>query len=99
IVAASATATAVAAWHEVDNVVAAFQHTQHIKGIEQVIDPAAAGKPQTILLIGSDRRSRNAIDVRTGAYAEKHPSSDTMILMRLDPAQGATALLSLPRDL
>src|SRR5436190_9150088 len=99
IVAASASATAVAAWHEVDKVVAAFRHTAHIKGIEQVIDPAATGKPQTILLIGSDRRSKNAVDVRTGAYAEKRPSSDTMILMRLDPAKGATALMSLPRDL
>jgi LCP family protein required for cell wall assembly len=99
IVLASASATAVAAWHEVDKVVAAFKNTAHIKGIEQVIDPAAAGKPQTILLIGSDKRSKNAVDVRTGAYAENHPSSDTMILMRLDPSKGATALLSLPRDL
>src|SRR5436190_3292415 len=99
IVAASAGGTAVAGWHEVDKVVAAFRQTAHIKGIEQVIDPAAAGKPQTILLIGSDKRSKNAVDVRTGAYAEKRPSSDTMILMRLDPAKGATALMSLPRDL
>jgi LCP family protein required for cell wall assembly len=99
IVLASATATAVAAWHEVDKVVAAFKGTGHIKGIEQVIDAAAAGKPQTILLIGSDKRSKNAVDVRDGAYSLKHPSSDTMILMRLDPAKGATALLSLPRDL
>jgi polyisoprenyl-teichoic acid--peptidoglycan teichoic acid transferase len=99
IVLASAGGTAVAGWHEVDKVVAAFRHTAHIKGIEQVIDPAAAGKPQTILLIGSDKRSKNAIDVRTGAYAEHRPSSDTMILVRLDPAKGATAVMSLPRDL
>lgn len=99
IVLASASATAVAAWHEVDKVINAFKSTGHIKGIEGVIDPAAAGKPQTILLIGSDKRNPNAVDVRTGAYSEQHPSSDTMILMRLDPAQGATALLSLPRDL
>jgi LCP family protein required for cell wall assembly len=99
IVLASAGGTAVAGWHEVDKVVAAFRHTGHIRGIEEVIDPAAAGKPQTILLIGSDKRSKNAIDVRTGAYALNRPSSDTMILMRLDPAQGATAVMSLPRDL
>src|SRR5256714_6939043 len=98
IVAASASATAVAAWHEVDKVIAAFKHTAHIKGTEHVIDPAAAGKPQTILLIGSDKRSKNAVDVRTGAYAENRPSSDTMILMRLDPAKGATAGSCLPRD-
>jgi LCP family protein required for cell wall assembly len=99
IIACSASATAVAAWHEVDKVVAAFKGTAHIKGIENVIDVAAAGKPQTILLIGSDKRSKNAIDVRTGAYSRSHPSSDTMILMRLDPSKGATALMSMPRDL
>ena len=99
IVASTATATAVAAWHEVDKVVNAVKDTAHIKGIDTVIDPADAGKPQTILLIGSDKRSKNAIDVRTGAYAPDHPQSDTMILMRLDPSKGATALLSLPRDL
>ncbi|MEA2271486.1 MAG: polyisoprenyl-teichoic acid--peptidoglycan teichoic acid transferase [Solirubrobacteraceae bacterium] len=99
IVAASASATAIAAWHEVQQVVTAVQGTAHIKGIDQVIDPAAAGKPQTILLIGSDKRSKNAADVRTGAFSADKSSSDTMILMRLDPAKGATALLSLPRDL
>jgi LCP family protein required for cell wall assembly len=97
IVLASASATAVAAWHEVDKVVAAFKGTGHIKGIDQVIDVADAGKPQTILLIGSDKRSKNAVDVRRGAIGK--PLSDTMILMRLDPSKGATALLSLPRDL
>jgi LCP family protein required for cell wall assembly len=99
IVVSSASATAVAAWHEINKVVSAFQHTGHIKGIEKVIDPVAAGKPQTILLIGSDKRSKNAIDVRDGSYAFDKPHSDTMILMRLDPSKGATALMSLPRDL
>ena len=97
IVLASAGATAVAAWHEVDKVVAAFKGTAHIKGITGVIDDANAGSPQTILLIGSDKRSKNAIDVRRGVIGK--PLSDTMILMRLDPSKGATALLSLPRDL
>src|SRR5437899_4788328 len=47
IVVASAAATAVAAWHAVDSVVAAFKGTAHITGISQVLDPAAAGTPQT----------------------------------------------------
>jgi LCP family protein required for cell wall assembly len=97
IVAASASATAVAAWHEVDKVVAAFKGTQHIKGIDDVITEADPGKPQTILLMGSDKRSKNASDVRRGLIGP--PLSDTMMLMRLDPAKGATALMSLPRDL
>jgi LCP family protein required for cell wall assembly len=97
IVVAAASATAVAGWHEVDKVVAAFQHTKHIAGINGVITQADAGKPQTILLMGSDRRSKNAVDVRAGLIGK--PLSDTMMLMRLDPSKKATALLSLPRDL
>jgi LCP family protein required for cell wall assembly len=97
IVLASASATAVAAWHEVDSVVKAFQSTQHIANIDDVISEADAGKPQTILLMGSDKRSKNSSDVRRGLIGK--PLSDTMILMRLDPQKRATALLSLPRDL
>jgi polyisoprenyl-teichoic acid--peptidoglycan teichoic acid transferase len=97
IVLASASATAVAGWHEVDKVVHAFQNTKHIAGIQDVITEADAGKPQTILLMGSDKRSKNSSDVRRGLIGK--PLSDTMILMRLDPSKKATALLSLPRDL
>lgn len=97
IVVASASATAVAGWHEVDKVVNAFKNTKHIAGIDSVITEAQAGKPQTILLMGSDKRSKNAIDVRNGDIGK--PLSDTMMLMRLDPSKRATALLSLPRDL
>lgn len=51
------------------------------------------GQPQTILLIGSDRRSKKAADgSRTAAL------SDTLMLARLDPSSGATAVLSIPRD-
>src|SRR4051794_34666535 len=97
IVVASASATAVAGWHEVDRVVKAFQGTKHIAGIDDVITEADAGKPQTILLMGSDKRSKNSSDVRRGLIGK--PLSDTMMLMRLDPSKQATALLSLPRDL
>jgi polyisoprenyl-teichoic acid--peptidoglycan teichoic acid transferase len=97
IVVASASATAVAGWHEVDKVVKAFQGTKHIANIDDVITEADAGKPQTILLMGSDKRSKNSSDVRRGLIGK--PLSDTMMLMRLDPSKQATALLSLPRDL
>ncbi|MCW2982466.1 MAG: LytR family transcriptional regulator [Conexibacter sp.] len=53
------------------------------------IDP---GGPQTILLLGSDQRY---VDVK----AKNPVRSDTIILLRLDPAKGATAVMSLPRDL
>lgn len=57
------------------------------------LDDVPAGKPQTLLLIGSDKRSKKAVDgYRTGAL------SDTLMLVRLDPEQGATAVMSIPRD-
>src|SRR5437588_5174373 len=54
---------------------------------------ANAGGPQTLLLIGSDLRAKTAID------ASNPPHSDTMILVRLDPNEPNTTLLSIPRDL
>jgi LCP family protein required for cell wall assembly len=54
---------------------------------------ANAGGPQTLLLIGSDKRAKGAID------ASNPPHSDTMILVRLDPNQPNTTMLSVPRDL
>jgi LCP family protein required for cell wall assembly len=56
------------------------------------LDGVDAGGPQTILLLGSDQRY---IDIK-----QKNPvRSDTIILLRLDPSKGATAVMSLPRDL
>jgi LCP family protein required for cell wall assembly len=62
--------------------------------VKQLLADVAPGKPQTILVIGDDRRKKEALS--------KHPPptrSDTMLLVRLDPHQRATALMSLPRDL
>jgi LCP family protein required for cell wall assembly len=60
--------------------------------VRSQLDHVTAGKPQTILVIGDDRRK---IDVKQGNPTR----SDTMILVRLDPRKGATAMMSLPRDL
>jgi LCP family protein required for cell wall assembly len=54
-------------------------------------DRTSPGKPQTILLLGSDRRYRDTDD--------DPPRSDTLMLVRLDPEQEATTVLSIPRDL
>jgi polyisoprenyl-teichoic acid--peptidoglycan teichoic acid transferase len=54
---------------------------------------ADAGGPQTLLLIGSDKRAKGAID------SSSPPHSDTMMLVRLDPSQPNTTMLSVPRDL
>jgi LCP family protein required for cell wall assembly len=88
----TATATSVAAWREIDRVVAAFDQGRNLK-LDKYLAEAEEGKPQTIMLIGSDRRADTAQDGSAGAR------SDTIILVRLDPSKKATALLSLPRDL
>jgi LCP family protein required for cell wall assembly len=92
IVVSAASATAVAAFHEVDRVVNAFRQEPRLD-VGNELATADAGKPQTIMLIGSDRRSKTAIDY------DPHPRSDTIILVRLDPSKQATAMLSIPRDL
>jgi LCP family protein required for cell wall assembly len=56
------------------------------------IDRAEAGKPQTLMILGSDIRAGDA-------EAGLKPRSDTIILVRLDPDKGATAVTSIPRDL
>jgi polyisoprenyl-teichoic acid--peptidoglycan teichoic acid transferase len=56
------------------------------------IEIAKPGKPQTLLLLGSDRRW---IDKKNGDPAR----SDTMMLVRMDPDEPATTVLSIPRDL
>jgi LCP family protein required for cell wall assembly len=57
------------------------------------LQTANAGGPQTLLLIGSDKRAKGAVD------ASGPPHSDTMMLVRLDPSQPDTTVLSVPRDL
>jgi polyisoprenyl-teichoic acid--peptidoglycan teichoic acid transferase len=58
-----------------------------------VLSKADAGGPQTLLLIGSDKRAKGAID------STSPPHSDTMLVVRLDPSQPDTTMLSAPRDL
>jgi polyisoprenyl-teichoic acid--peptidoglycan teichoic acid transferase len=92
IVFAAASATAVAAFHEIDKVVDALELGPELKlgGELAETDP---GKPQTLMLLGSDRRPKNNQEGAAGAR------SDTIMLIRLDPEKEAIALMSLPRDL
>ena len=91
VIAAAAGATAVTAFNEVDRLARAFKG--NLPGLGEDLAQAPPGKPQTILLIGSDERVKSARDAGAGAR------SDTMILVRLDPGRNAISLLSLPRDL
>ncbi|HEX5924731.1 MAG TPA: LCP family protein [Baekduia sp.] len=63
------------------------------------ITEAKPGKPQTIMILGSDRRYS---DLKKNNPLLKHSNparSDTILLVRMDPKQEATAVLSIPRDL
>ena len=54
-----------------------------------------SGGPVTFLVLGSDRREKSA-DVYDRSDP---PHSDTILLVRFDPVQGQTSVLSIPRDL
>jgi polyisoprenyl-teichoic acid--peptidoglycan teichoic acid transferase len=59
-----------------------------IPGVTKQLTETDGGDPQTILILGSDKRPTDD----TGR-------SDTAILLRVDPDQHAISLLSIPRDL
>ncbi len=83
--------TAAAGLLEVKSIVEGLNHGTKLNTGNQ-LTPAEAGEPQTILVLGSDRRFA---DIKL-----KNPTrSDTMILVRLDPNKEATSVMSIPRDL
>ncbi|MDP9346684.1 MAG: LCP family protein [Actinomycetota bacterium] len=63
-----------------------------IPNLKGALDDVTGGGPQTLLVLGSDRRF---VDVK----ADNPVRSDTMMLVRLDPNKSATAVMSIPRDL
>jgi LCP family protein required for cell wall assembly len=94
IVALSGAATATIALNTVSGIAAeVFPTTVHVpKG---VVAPVYSGGPQTLLILGSDRRpqAKDALD------RNDPPHSDTILLVRFDPQEGQTSMLSIPRDL
>jgi LCP family protein required for cell wall assembly len=68
-----------------------FRDLSHEAPLQKgTVTEAAPGKPQTILLVGSDHRFGDA---------KGDARSDTMMLVRIDPKQSAITVLSVPRDL
>jgi polyisoprenyl-teichoic acid--peptidoglycan teichoic acid transferase len=94
VIFAAAAATAVAAFHEVDKIVAKLELGPELKLGKGALSTTDPGKPQTILILGSDKRPKNNVE---GAASDSR--SDTIMLVRLDPDKKATAIMSLPRDL
>jgi polyisoprenyl-teichoic acid--peptidoglycan teichoic acid transferase len=90
---AAAAATAVAAFHEVDKIVGALEENPELKLGEDALSITDPGEPQTLLILGSDRRPKDNVEGGSGAR------SDTIMLVRLNPDKEATAIMSLPRDL
>jgi polyisoprenyl-teichoic acid--peptidoglycan teichoic acid transferase len=89
----SAASVATAVLLEVKKDADIFQAGQiDIPNIKGALDDVKGGGPQTILVLGSDRRFA---DIK----AKNPVRSDTMMLVRLDPSKGATAVMNIPRDL
>lgn len=72
-----------------------FPKASHIATPTRLVTPEYGGGPQTFLILGSDRRegSENAEEREAAGH------SDTILLVRFDPEQGQTSVLSIPRDL
>ncbi|MDP9189768.1 MAG: LCP family protein, partial [Actinomycetota bacterium] len=63
-----------------------------IPGVSDELLQVEGGEPQTILILGSDKRPEDK-------GLEFRGLSDTTMLLRVDPDRNALALFSLPRDL
>jgi LCP family protein required for cell wall assembly len=97
ILIASTAGSAAFAFHELDRIVDALAGRGPKLDLGRELALAESGHPQTIMLLGSDERAESIRETNPNFAGE--PRSDTVILVRLDPDKGATALMSLPRDL
>ncbi len=94
IVAVAAAATASSVLLFLGDVAAELRHnSEHLSNeVDDLLADVDGGGPETILLLGSDKRA--------GAeFAEDPGRSDTTMLLRLDPEKGLISVLSIPRDL
>jgi LCP family protein required for cell wall assembly len=88
VVGFTASATAVAGLLQFKQIAHYFNATPAIKHADVTI--ADPGNPQTLLLIGSDRRF---------GMPQRTANTDTMMLVHIDPNSSTINLLSVPRDL
>jgi polyisoprenyl-teichoic acid--peptidoglycan teichoic acid transferase len=98
IVGLSGAATATVAVNEANHIAKElFPAASHIETPRGLIAETESydGGPQNFLVLGSDRRSGS----KNSAEREAAPRSDTILLVRFDPEQGQTSVLSIPRDL
>ncbi|HYM54976.1 MAG TPA: LCP family protein, partial [Solirubrobacteraceae bacterium] len=96
ITALSGAATATVALNTVSSIAQeVFPTLNQINAPKGVVTPEYSGGPQTFLILGSDRRSGSKNSEERNAT----PHSDTLLLVRFDPEQGQTSVMSIPRDM
>jgi LCP family protein required for cell wall assembly len=90
VIGLAAVATSTAGLLEVQQFVDDLNTGEKLNLAPGVISSADVGKPQTILLLGSDHR------FRTGKTDAR---SDTIMIVRLDADAAGTRIMNIPRDL
>ncbi len=90
IVVAMATATSVSLLLYLTDIASGLGDNDSWRAFSDQLTGVDGGEPQTILILGSDKRPSLRSDPGR---------SDTTILLRVDPDQDAITLLSIPRDL
>ncbi len=96
IVALSAGATVTVALNRITGIAEeVFPKLNEISAPKGVVQAEYSGGPQTFLILGSDRR----VGAKDSYDREDPPHSDTILLVRFDPEQEQTSVMSIPRDL
>jgi LCP family protein required for cell wall assembly len=95
VVLLSAGATTVLALNELDKVVEALGQNRAVKLGSKVLAPTSRGAPETLLLVGDDRRPPPKYNP-SGLVL---PHSNEMLLVRVDPSKPTISMLSIPREL
>jgi LCP family protein required for cell wall assembly len=95
VVLLSGAATAVLALNEVNKVVEALHQNKAVKLAPRVLAPTSRGGPETLLLVGDDRRPPPKSN--PGGFVLPH--SNEMLLVRIDPGKPTISMLSIPREL
>ncbi|MFI5028453.1 MAG: LCP family protein [Solirubrobacterales bacterium] len=91
IIAVSAAATATSILLYIGSIAHALSHNNVYKNkLGSALAEVHGGGPETILIIGSDKRAN---------LKEDPGRSDTTMLLRLDPERNAISVMSIPRDL
>jgi polyisoprenyl-teichoic acid--peptidoglycan teichoic acid transferase len=91
IVAVAAAATSSSVLLYIDSIAHALGHNKKLsKIVESELEDVNGGEPETILILGSDKRPE---------FGEERGRSDTTILLRLDNEKNLISVMSIPRDL